>query len=176
MRLSLFFVAATASAIDTTDSAVFRLYENGALVSTQLLDANSPDAQLATVQVTGKPNGTYVYTGELVNAAGTTATTSTTVKVKDAAPAQPVLSHDNRDRDGNYTVTADLWWGTNGTTYRLYENGALIDEQSLVAASPNAQHASTYLAGRAPGTYTYVAEFSNAVGAASSKVLKVTVK
>ncbi len=66
--------------------------------------------------------------------------------------------------------------GTNGTTYRLYENGALIDEQSLVAASPNAQHASTYLAGKSPGTYTYVAEFSNAAGATSSKVLKVTVK
>ncbi|GAA2976407.1 fibronectin type 3 domain-containing protein [Microbacterium terrae] len=158
------------------NGSVFRLYENGELISTKLLDANSPQAQVTTVDVAGKENGTYVYTGELVNAKGTTATTSVTVKVKDAAPAQPVLSHDNWDKDGAYTVTANLWWGTNGTTYRLYENGTLIDEQALVAASPNAQQATTAVTGRAPGTYTYVAEFSNTAGATSSKELKVTVK
>jgi hypothetical protein len=158
------------------NGSVFRLYENGELVSTKLLDANSPQAQVATVDMAGKENGTYVYTGELVNAAGVTATTSTTVKVKDAAPAQPVVSHDNWDKDGNYTVTANLWWGTNGTSYTLYENGVVVDEQSLVAASPNAQKATTAIAGRAPGTYVYVAEFSNAAGETASKEVKVTVK
>jgi hypothetical protein len=126
--------------------------------------------------VAGKSNGTYVYTGELINAKGTTATSSVTVKVADAAPAVPVLSHDNKDRDGNYTLTANLWWGTNGTSYTLYENGVAIDEQTLVAASPNAQQAKTAVAGRAPGTYTYVAEFGNAAGATSSKPITVTVK
>ncbi|WP_404429420.1 fibronectin type III domain-containing protein [Microbacterium lacus] len=156
--------------------SVFHLYENGELISTKLLTPNSPQAQLTTVDVTGKPNGTYVYTGELVNAAGVTATTSTTVKVKDAAPAAPVLSHDNWDKDGNYTLTANLWWGTNGTAYKLYENGVLIDSQELVAASPNAQSASTAVAARAPGTYRYVAEFSNAAGATTSKEIKVQVR
>lgn len=158
------------------NGAVYRLYENGALISTTLLDADSPNAQVSTVDVSGKPNGTYVYTGELINAAGTTATSSVAVKVADAAPAAPVLSHDNRDKDGNYTVTANLWWGTNGTSYRLYENGVLIDEQALEAASPNAQQARTAIAGRAPGTYTYVAEFANAAGATSSKAITVTVR
>ena len=158
------------------NGAVFRLYENGELISTKLLDANSPTAQLATVDVAGKENGTYVYTGELVNAAGTTATTSVTVKVRDAAPATPVLSHDNRDRDGDYTVTANLWWGTNATAYRLFENGVVIDEQALAAASPNAQRAVTHVTGRAPGTHTYVAEFSNAAGTSSSKEITVTVR
>ncbi|GAA1465820.1 fibronectin type III domain-containing protein [Microbacterium thalassium] len=158
------------------NGSVFRLYENGELISTQLLEPHSPDAQITTVDVSGKENGTYVYTGELVNAAGSTETTSTTVTVKDAAPAVPKLSHDNRDRDGNYTVSADLWWGTNATTYKLYENGVLIDEQELVAATPGAQHASTYIAGRDPGAYTYVAEFSNAAGATSSKELTVRVR
>jgi hypothetical protein len=98
------------------------------------------------------------------------------VKVTDAAPGVPVVSHDNKDKDGNYTVSADLWWGTNATTYRLYENGKVIDEQSLVAASPNAQHASTAVTGRARGTYEYVAEFINAAGATKSKALTVTVR
>jgi fibronectin type 3 domain-containing protein len=158
------------------NGAVFRLYENGALVSTKLLDANSPQAQVATVAVSGRANGTYVYTGELINAAGSTATGSVTVKVKDAAPGVPVLSHDNGDKDGSYTLTTNLWWGTNGTTYRLYENGVLIDEQALIAASPNAQRATTTVSGRTAGTYTYVAEFSNAAGASSSKAVTVTVK
>lgn len=158
------------------NGAVFRLYENGALISTKLLDANSPQAQVATVAVSGKPNGTYVYTGELVNAQGTTATTSVTVKVKDAAPGVPVVSHDNGDRDGSYTVTTDLWWGTNGTTYRLFENGVQIDEQALAAASPNAQHVTTAVSGRAAGTYSYVAELSNAAGATRSKAVTVTVR
>lgn len=158
------------------NGSVFRLYENGALISTQLLTPDSPQAQVTTVAVAGKSNGTYVYTGELINAKGTTATTSTTVRVKDAAPAVAVLSHDNRDKDGNYTLTANLWWGTNATTYRLYENGVLIDEQPLVDASPNAQSASTSVAGRAAGTYTYVTEFSNAAGATLSKEITVRVR
>ncbi|GAA5196091.1 hypothetical protein GCM10025773_03460 [Microbacterium jejuense] len=158
------------------NGAVYKLYENGTLIATKLLDANSPKAQLATVDVTGKPNGTYVYTGELINAKGTTATTPVTVKVTDAAPGVPVLSHDNYDKDGNYTVTANLWWGTNATSYRLYENGTLIDEQTVAAASPNAQQAATAITGRAPGTYTYVAEFANAAGTTTSKAITVTVK
>ncbi|QKJ21283.1 fibronectin type III domain-containing protein [Microbacterium hominis] len=158
------------------NGGVFRLYENGTLIATKLLDANSPTAQLTTVEVAGKDNGSYVYTGELINAVGSTATTSVTVKVVDATPGTPVLSHDNRDKDGDYTVTANLWWGTNATSYTLFENGVLIDEQPLVAASPNAQHASTAIAGRAPGTYTYVAEFANAAGTTASKAVTVTVK
>lgn len=159
-----------------TNGSVFRLYEDGELVSTQLLSPDSPNAQLATFDVSGKENGDYVYTGELVNTAGTTATTSVTVTVRDAAPAQPVLSHDNRDRDGNYVVTANLWWGTNGTAYRLYEDGVLVDEQPLLAASPNAQSVSTAIAGRAPGEYVYVAEFVNAAGVTASKPITVRVK
>ncbi len=158
------------------NGSVFKLYENGTLIATTLLTPHSPKAQVATVDVTGKPNGTYVYTGELINAKGATATTSVTVTVKDAAPAVPVVTHDNTDKDGNYTVTSNLWWGTNGTSYKLFENGVLIDQQTLVAASPNAQQAVTHIAGRARGTYTYVAEFANAAGATQSKPVTVTVR
>ena len=158
------------------NGSLFRLYENGELIATKALTPSSPNAQTATVQVAGRPNGTYVYTGELINAAGATQTPSVTVTVKDAAPAVPVVSHDNWDGDGNYAVTSNLWWGTNGTTYTLYENGVAIDEQSLAAASPNAQKAVTHVAAREPGTYVYVAEFANAAGATRSAPVTVTVR
>ncbi|MFC4140158.1 MULTISPECIES: fibronectin type III domain-containing protein [unclassified Microbacterium] len=159
-----------------TNGSLFRLYQNGELISSKPLTPDSPNAQTATVQVSGLANGTYEYTGELINAAGVTQTSSVTVVVKDAAPAVPVVSHDNKDRDGSYAVSTDLWWGTNGQTYRLYENGELIDEQQLVAASPNAQHAVTQVTGRAPGSYVYVAELVNAAGATKSKPVTVTVR
>ena len=89
------------------NGSVFRLYENGTLIATKLLDAALAQGPGGHGRVTGKPNGTYVYTGELINAKGATATTSVTVTVKDAAPGVPVVSHDNTDKDGNYTVTTE---------------------------------------------------------------------
>ena len=60
-----------------------------------------------------------------------------------------MLSHDNWDGDGSYTLTTNLWWGTNATEYRLYEDGVLIDTQSLTANGFNAQKAVT--TGQRPG-------------------------
>lgn len=158
------------------NGSVFRLYENGDPIGTRLLEPQSPRAQQVTVPVAGRPNGTYVYTGELINAAGETETTSVTVTVTDAAPAVPVLSHDNGDRDGDFTVTSNLWWGTNATSYALSENGKVIDEGDLEAASPKAQSARTQLEGRAPGTYEYVVDYRNEAGATRSAPITVVVR
>lgn len=159
------------------NGSVYSLYQDGELIDQQLLTPNSPQAQVASTRVSGLPNGTYVFTGELINAAGTTETTSVTVTVRDAAPGIPVLSHDNRNgRSSDYAITANLWWGTNATEYRLYENGELIDTQSLEAQTPLAQRAETKVTDRAPGTYTYVAEFENAAGVTSSREITVRVR
>lgn len=159
-----------------TNGGAYRLYENGELIATRLLAPNTPMAQVASVAVAGRSNGTYVYTGELVNAAGVTATTPTTVVVTDAAPARPVVSHDNGDGDGAFTLTTNLWWGTNGSEYTLFENGVEIDRQQLTVASPAAQRAVTSIAGRSPGTYEYVAEFANDAGATRSAPITVVVR
>ena len=158
------------------NGTVFRLYENGELVKTTLLADQSPLSQTAGFAVSGKPNGRYVYTGELINSKGSTATTAVTVVVNAANPGTPVLSHDNWDGDGEFTVTGNLWWGTNATSYTLFENGAAVASGALAASSPNAQKVAVPLAGRAAGSYEYRLELANAAGAASSAPLAVVVK
>jgi pectate lyase len=157
------------------NASLFVLYENGVEIARRDLSPSTPGAQHATIAISGRPNGAYVYTGELLNQAGRTATTSTTVTVTDANPAKPALSADNWDSDDNYAVTMNLWWGTNATTYRLYEDGVLVDLKPLTAATPGAQSQRTPLTGRAVGAHTYVAELANAAGVTRSDALEVTV-
>ncbi|WP_394194895.1 glycosyl hydrolase 53 family protein [Microbacterium foliorum] len=153
-----------------------RVFENGVLVKTVPLTFGGTSAQSAQIAVTGKTNGSYVYSGELVNSRGVTAVKPVTVTVKDAAPGTPVLSADNWDGDGSYTLTADMWWGTNATSYRLYEDGMLISEGDMVANSPAAQRVTVPVADRAVGKHTYRVEFVNAAGSTQSKTLTVAVK
>lgn len=153
----------------------FKLYENGVLISTQSLTDASPAAQTASIDITGKANGTYTYTGELTNAYGTSTSNTLVITVTDASPGKPVLSQDNWDGDGSYKVTMNLWWGTNGSEYRLYENGQLIDTKSLVEAAPRAQNAMTEITGRAIGVYEYRCELVNAAGVTSSETIFVKV-
>ncbi len=154
----------------------YKLYENGKLIDSKAFADNTPEAQTAVTQLTGKANGTYTYTAELTNSWGTTVSSPFVVTVEDAAPAVPVLSNDNSDGDGNYKVTMNLWWGMNATTYRLYENGVLVDTQSLSVNTPNAQSAVTSIEGRIAGVYEYRAELVNSSGASESAMMKITVK
>ncbi|CAH1201109.1 S8 family serine peptidase [Paenibacillus sp. JJ-223] len=154
----------------------YKLYEDGVLIDTQKLTYNAPMAQFAQTKITGKTNGTYTYVAELTNDKGTTRSQTLTVRVTDASPGKAVLSHDNWDGDGNYKITMNLWWGTNATEYRLYENDQLIDTQALGAATPSAQRAVSELSGRASGTYTYRAELINEAGVTSTDKITVKVK
>lgn len=105
-----------------------------------------------------------MFTGELVNSKGKTATAPLTVRVTDASPARAVLSADNWDGDGRYTVAADLWWGTNATSSWFLENGIEVSSGSLTAATPNAQRAMLQVSGKPKGTNVYTVEFRNAAG------------
>lgn len=155
---------------------LMRLYENGQLIATQRMPMNTPAHQHAEVPITGRPNGTYVYTAELVNTKGTTTTSPVTVRVTDASPGVPVLRDDNQDHDGSYTVSADLWWGTNATSWAMTENGVEVGHGDLTAATPAAQHVALPLQGRTPGDYVYVVTFTNSLGATSSRPLTVRVR
>ncbi|NOU66972.1 hypothetical protein GC096_23265 [Paenibacillus sp. LMG 31461] len=69
--------------------------------------------------------------------------------VTQAAPAKAVLSNNNWDNDGNFNVTMNMWWGTNGTSYRLYENDVVIYSQELTNNSPSAQSATAIITNKA---------------------------
>ncbi len=75
-----------------SNGSLFTLYRDGELVATMPLSMATPNAQKSVVEIAGLGNGTYQFTGELVNSKGTTATKPLTVKVTDAAPGKPVLS------------------------------------------------------------------------------------
>jgi len=93
-----------------------------------------------------------------------------------ANPGKPVLSHDNYDGDGNFTVTANLWWGTNATSYRFYADGVLAGEGDLTAHTPGPQFAKLAVTGATKGAHTYRVEFVNAAGVTASAPLTVKVK
>lgn len=158
------------------NGTALKLYENDVLIETVDLTDASPAAQSKSFYIEGKRNGIYTYTAELINSKGMTKSQPLVVTVTEAAPGKPVLSNDNWDGDGEYKVTMNLWWGTNGSEYRLYENGQLIDTQTLSEVTPGAQQAVSVVSGKAAGTYEYVAELVNAAGETSSEVMSVVVK
>ena len=158
-----------------SNGSLVRIFENGVLIASKKLTYGGTAAQAASIPVSGKPNGTYTYTGQLVNGKGATALAPVTVVVTHASPGTPVLSHDNWDRNGSYTVTANLWWGTNATSYTFYEGSTVVSSGSLTSASPAAQVARLTVTGATPGSHEYHVVFRNAAGSTSSAVLTVEV-
>ncbi|WP_082927465.1 OmpL47-type beta-barrel domain-containing protein [Paenibacillus oryzisoli] len=154
---------------------IYKLYENGKLIDTQILTDHSPSAQSTVTSITYKQNGTYRYYAELTNAFGTTMSGTHVVTVTKAAPGKSVLSNDNWDGDGNFKVSMNMWWGTNGGTYNLYENGVLIYSEALADHTPDAQSSVSTLVNRAKGNYEYRAELINYGGATASEIMIVNV-
>lgn len=158
-----------------TPGSFFRLYENDKLVAARVPTTVSGTSQSVVTEFKDRPNGTYAYRAELINSKGTTSTNTTTVTVTDAAPGKPVVSHDNWDKDGTFTATANLWWGTNATSYTFYLDGAVVGEGQLAADSPNAQSPQVALSGVPKGKHSLKVVLTNARGSTESDPVDVTV-
>jgi len=159
-----------------TNADVLRLYEDDALIATVPLEAASPAAQSAAVPIMGRADGTYTYRAELENAYGTTEVAPITVEVTDAAPARPALRNTDWDADGDLTLEANLWWGTNASSWELRQDGASVATGTLAPSTPSAQRVEIPLEGLAPGTHTFEIVFSNPAGSTMSKPVTVTVE
>ncbi|MGL4345640.1 MAG: glycosyl hydrolase family 18 protein [Cellulosilyticaceae bacterium] len=165
----------------------WKLYENGSLIHSASLADKTPAAQNGTYQITQTANGAYEYYVELVNKGGVSTSNKITVNVTQAstsgggggtpaaAPATPVVAHNNWNNLPNYSITFNMWWGENGTEWKLYENGAQVHSASLSANGQSAQSGSVNFSGKAPGTYTYYVELINGAGASTSNEVTVTV-
>ncbi|MBO3103665.1 pectate lyase family protein [Cellulomonas fengjieae] len=158
------------------NATVARLYENGVLVDARWLTGTTPHRQTVSFPVAGRGDGTYSYVVELLNPYGTSMSRPHAVVVSDAAPGRAVLSDDNRDGDGSFTLSSTLWWGTNATHYTLYRDGQVVDEQELTAATPRRQTVRTDVSGLAPGTYRFVAVLSNDAGSTPTGERVITVR
>lgn len=152
------------------------LYENGEKIHSERLRMNGTDAQSVSVDIADRANGTYEYTADVINARGVAHPKPLVVQVTDAQPGTPVLSDDNWDKDGSYTLTADMWWGTNASHWRLFEDGEQITSGELERATPNRQRVTVPIEGRAAGDYEYMIEFENSAGVTSSRSHRVTVR
>lgn len=94
-----------------------------------------------------------------------------------ALPSKGTLSHDNWDKDENYTITFNSWWGENGKLIRIYENGKLIKEDSLkYNQGGGAQSYKLELKGKSAGIYTYYAELINDSGVTKTNEISVVVE
>ncbi|MEV7692271.1 Ig-like domain-containing protein [Microbacterium sp. NPDC089189] len=152
------------------------LLENGVEIARADLSLHSPAAQRMAFDVADRANGRYTYVVRLVNSTGSSETAPLMVEVAHAAPHTPVLSDDNADGDGSYSVTADLWWGTNASSYAFFENGVEIAGGQLDAASPGPQRAVASVSARPAGRYDYRVVFTNAAGSTESSAHVVTVR
>ena len=84
------------------------------------------------------------------------------------APGKAVLSsNDGWDtglKDGTFQVTMNLWWGENGSLFKLYRDGELVAKVPLTMMTPGAQRAVVDIAGLANGTYVFTGELVNSKG------------
>ena len=155
------------------------LSETGTLVNGQPVDVlaafNATSPSTLSPDVRWNPAEAYGYhaqpVGEVaaaVRAGAGAGILKSGTPIASSAPGAFTLSDDNGwDTgllDGDFRISANLWWGQNATVVKLYENGVLIAAQELGGSSPSAQRAVFELTGKANGTYRYEAVALNPYG------------
>jgi hypothetical protein len=103
-------------------------------------------------------------------------TTASAATLATGVPGTPNLSPDNYNGANSVVVTMNMWWGNNGTTWQLFQNGKLVYSTSLTDNSPNAQTASSpAISNLALGTYTFTTKLTNSFGTTTGNTLSYTV-
>ncbi len=148
------------------DSKTFKKASALAISTSILLGISTPVRALERNQA-GKINHKALNNSSYV--LNTTKTNQKVLNDPTSVPSDFQLSKDNWDGSPNYTISMDMWHGTNSDIWKLYENGKLVHEIKLVNNSPNAQHAEIKFTNKSNRTYTYTAELINSAGVTKSK-------
>lgn len=130
-------------------------------------------------------NTTYTFTVKARDAAGNSSAETAGLQVSTkpvsgvvkatGVPGFPHLSHQNWSGESNFTLTQTMWWGNNGSSWEVYENGVLIHSAPLTDDSPNQQNASFAINGKTNGSYTYYSKLINQFGSSRSDAVTVNV-
>lgn len=119
-----------------------------------------------------------------VNYATATEKENKNSKAASGVPGKALLQHDQygNDSDGNYNISFSMWYGNNGTSYKLYErigiknDFTVVSEGELKDESPNPQNGTVEITGRTiPGTYYYYLELTNSFGTTKSDTITLRV-
>lgn len=130
-------------------------------------------------------NTSYTFTVKAADAAGNVSAASAPLSVQTTnnpvgpavgVPGTPNLQQTNWDGGATYGISMNMWWGNNGTTFQLFENGVLVATRTLTDNSPNAQTLTVNFTGKAQGVYSYVGKLTNSFGTTSSSPLTYTVR
>ncbi|MDR3596005.1 glycosyl hydrolase family 18 protein [Clostridium sp.] len=169
-------LTATVPANNTATS--YKVMEGTTQVATGTLIAGQATTQTVTYNATGKSAGTYNYTVVVNDATSSATSNQVSVTVPTVAanlPGKPILAQDNWNGSSTYQIIMNMWWGENGTSWKLYENGVLVSTKTLTANGQNAQTDSVSFTGKAKGTYVYKAELINDSGSTFSDNYTYTV-
>lgn len=159
------------------------LYENGVKIQGGQVDPSA--ASKVKESFEAKAVGTYNYTLELTNTVGKTTSNTVSVVVKEdkpeppkpsvEKPGTPQLKQTTWNGEKDYSIGFDMWWGSNGNEWRLYENGKLIHTAKLTPNGSAAQSGTVAISQEENGSYEYYAELENEGGITKSNVITIKV-
>ncbi|WP_444998297.1 glycoside hydrolase family 19 protein [Aliikangiella sp. IMCC44359] len=90
--------------------------------------------------------------------------------IVNAAPAKPNISwmkdqYSLNNGSVQYTIAWNMWWGKNGSLWKLKQNGQVIHNQTLQANSNSAQSDQYQVTVNAEGKYEYIVSLCHVEGA-----------
>ena len=154
-----------------------KIYENDKLIDTVEVNPTNGETTIIKKEM-NKDYGEYNYRVDLESAAGKITSNSLKVVCKvvcNSAPAEPTLEHSNWAGNPDFDLNMINYGGENGSEWRLYENGKLINTSKLEYNGIVAQRDTYKVTNKPNGTYKYYCELVNPMGATKSKEVEIVV-
>ncbi|MDP5210059.1 glycosyl hydrolase family 18 protein [Microbulbifer sp. 2205BS26-8] len=167
------------------------LTSNNSQVCAGDLTPSGNNAQMANCTISASA-GTHQLQVILSNAAGSSASAEKTIYVVSEngtppdpqpipdpefveTPAKPVIAlMDTNQSAGDITVSWNMWWGVNGSSWTLESNGSEVCNNTLTVNGNNAQHGSCTV-NFAKGSYDLQVLLTNAAGSTASDIKTISV-